>query len=420
VKITDLEAYSVAVPFKAPIFSAYGVSYPARIRTFIRLHTDAGITGVGETGVSATHHVAHGAQLRLFHENIRPQVLGDSPYDYLLLIQKLRYVPEAIAIELACWDIMGKAAGLPVYRLLGGRGHRAEVPLAGYFFFRGANGSGELEVNLDNCVDHARYLVETFGFRTLKMKLGVYEPEVEVDAVGRVRDALDPNIKLRVDPNGCWSLPTAKRMLKRLEPMDLEYVEEPIKYVPARVPNTTQAGVPSLDTQGLAELRRSSQTPIAADGCYRIDLLWQIAREQAADLVLGDIQGSFGIRGLHDFYTVAEVLGLTTAMHSGTELGVQQAAKLHVAAAHPEVRVAGDAIYHEYVDDVLVGGKLTYENGNMAVPQAPGLGVALDDAKLSEYELTLERHREFDEYWRDLRDRYAIPPAGQDVLVRHF
>jgi glucarate dehydratase len=420
VKITDLEAYSVAIPFKAPIFSAYGVSYPARIRTFIRLHTDAGIIGVGETGVSATHHVAHGAQLRLFHERIKTQVLGEDPFDYLLLLQKLRYIPEAIAIELACWDIMGKAAELPVYRLLGGRGHCAELPLAGYFFFRGANRDGELEVNLDNCVDHARWLVDTYGFRTLKMKLGVFEPEQEVDAVARVRAELGPNIKLRVDPNGCWSLPTAKRMLKRLEPLDLEYIEEPIKYVPARVPNTTQAGVPSLDTPGLAELRRSTQTPIAADGCYRIDLLWQIAREQAADLVLGDIQGSFGIRGLHDFYTVAEVLGLAAAMHSGTELGVQQAAKLHVAAAHPEMRVAGDGIYHEYVDDVLVGGKLSYCDGKMAVPQEPGLGVELDDEKLAEYELSEERHGEYDAYWQEIRERYAIPPAGQDVLVRHF
>lgn len=420
VKITGLEAYSVAVPFRAPIFSAYGVSYPARLRTFIRLHTDEGVTGVGEAGVPATHHVAHSEQLRTFLDAVKPQVLGQDPFDYLAIMQRLHYAPEAIAVELACWDIMGKATGLPVYRLLGGRGPCERVPLTGYFFFRAANQAGEPEVNLDTCVEHARRLVEQYGFSTLKMKIGVYDPDLEAEAIAQVRAALGPRIKLRVDPNGCWSLPTAKRMLKRLEPLDLEYVEEPIKFVPARVPYTTQAGVPSLDTLGLAQLRRSTHTPIAADGCYRIDLLWQIARDQAADLVLGDIQGSMGVRGLHDFFTVAEALGLAAGLHSGTELGVQQAAKLHIAAAHPELAVAGDAIYHEYVDDVLVGGMLPYEQGTMRVPQNPGLGVELDDAKLATYELTEERHREFDRYWQEIRQAYRIPPAGQDLLVRHF
>ena len=419
-RISDLEAFSVGIPFRAPIFSAYGVSYPARLRTFIRLHTDEGVTGVGEAGVAATHHVAYGEQLRLFQEVVKPLILGQDPCDYLALMQRLRYIPEAIAVELACWDIIGKVAGLPLYRLLGGRGPCERVPVAGYFFFRAAGQGGEPAVNLDNCVEHARRLVETYGFGTLKMKIGVYEPELEAEAIAQVRAALGPRLKLRVDPNGCWSLPTAKRMLQRLAPLDLEYVEEPIKFVPARVPYTTQTGVPSLDTLGLAHLRQTAQTPIAADGCYRIDLLWQIARDQAADIVLGDIQGSMGVRGLHDFFTVAEALGLAAGLHSGTELGVQQAAKLHIAAARPELAVAGDAIYHEYVDDVLRGGKFVYEQGTMRVPQGPGLGVELDEEKLAAYELTEERHRAFDCYWQELRRGYGIPPAGHDLLVRHL
>ncbi len=370
-RISDLEAFSVGIPFRAPIFSAYGVSYPARLRTFIRLHTDEGVTGVGEAGVAATHHVAYGEQLRLFQEVVKPLILGQDPCDYLALMQRLRYIPEAIAVELACWDIIGKAAGLPLYRLLVGAALRTR-PVAGYFFFRAAGQGGEPAVNLDNCVEHARRLVETYGFGTLKMKIGVFEPELEAEAIAQVRAALGPRLKLRVDPNGCWSLPTAKRMLQRLAPLDLEYVEEPIKFVPARVPYTTQTGVPSLDTLGLAHLRQTAQTPIAADGCYRIDLLWQIARDQAADIVLGDIQGSMGVRGLHDFFTVAEALGLAAGLHSGTELGVQQAAKLHIAAGAPELAVAGDAIYYE-VDDVLRGGKLVYEQGTMrAAGPRPG------------------------------------------------
>jgi glucarate dehydratase len=419
-RITNLEAYSVAIPFIAPIFSAYGVSYPARLRTMIRVHTDEGLVGVGEAGVSAAHLVRHGEQQQVFEQVVKPAILGEDPFDYLAIMKKLRYIPESIAVELACWDLMGKATGLPVYRLLGGCGYRASVPVAAYFFFRAPCRNGGGAVDLDNCVEHVQWLIDTYGFRTVKLKLGVYEPLLEVEAVRRVRAAIGPHIKLRIDPNGCWSLPTAKRMLKLLEDCDLEFVEEPIKFIPARRPVSTQDGVPSIDTVGLAALRRATSTPIAVDGAYRIDLLWQVARDQAADVVLGDIQGCFGIKGLYEFYTVAQVLNLAGAMHSGTEIGVQQVAKLHVAAARPELTHAGDAIYHEYADDVLVGGLLPYREGEMPVPQAPGLGVELDDERLARYELTPERHREYDAYWAEIKRQFNIPPAGSDLLVRHF
>lgn len=419
-KITGLETFSVGIPFVAPIFSAYGTSYPARLRTFIRVHTDAGLVGIGEAGVSPAHLVRHGEQSRVFEEIVKPAIIGQDPFDYLALMKKLRYVPESIAVEIACWDLMGKAAGVPVYRLLGGAGDRARVPMAAYFFFRGSGRHGEPPVDLDSCVDHVRWLIDTYGFRTVKMKLGVYEPLLEAEAVERVRAAIGPHVKLRIDPNGCWSLPTAKRMLKRLEGCDLEFVEEPIKYIPARRSVSTQEGVPSLDTAGLAALRRSSATPIAADGVYRIDMLWQVARDQAADVVLADIQGCWGIRGMHDFYTVAEVLNLAGAVHSGSETGVMQAAKLHVVAAHPELTLAGDAIYHEYVDDVLAGGKLPYRDGEMPVPQGPGLGIDLDEARLARFELTEAKHKEYDALWAEVKRQYHIPPAGPDLLVRHF
>jgi glucarate dehydratase len=419
-KITGLDAFTVAIPFIAPIFSAYGMSYPARIRTFIRVHTDEGLVGIGEAGVSATHHVKRGEQARVFEETVKRQIIGENPFDYLAIMKKLRYIPESIAVEVACWDLMGKALGLPVYRLLGGEGSYERVPMAAYFFFRGANREGKLKVDLDNCAEHARWLIETYGFRTVKMKLGVYEPMLEAEAVERVRAAIGPHVKLRIDPNGCWSLPVAKRVLKRLENCDLEYVEEPIKYAPARRAITTQDGVPSVDTLGLAALRRATATPIAADGVYRIDMVWQVAREQAADVILADIQGCWGIRGMHDFYTVAHVLNLAGGVHSGTEMGVLQAAKLHVTAAHPELTIAGDAIYHEYADDVLTGGMLPYRDGFMPVPQNPGLGIELDNAKLAQYELTESKHKEYDEYWSEVKRQYNIPPAGADLLVRHF
>jgi hypothetical protein len=91
-----------------------------------------------------------------------------------------------------------------------------------------------------------------------------------------------------------------------------------------------------------------------------------------------------------------------------------------VAAAHPELIYASDGIYHEYVDDVLVGGKLAYQDGAMLVPQQPGLGVELDDSRLATYEWTESRHKEYDQFWAELKQKYQIPPAGHDLLVRRF
>jgi len=92
-KITGLDTFTVGIPFIAPIFSAYGMSYPARIRTFIRLHTDEGLIGAGEAGVSASHLIRHGEQARIFEEVVKPQVIGENPFDYLAIMKKLRYIP---------------------------------------------------------------------------------------------------------------------------------------------------------------------------------------------------------------------------------------------------------------------------------------------------------------------------------------
>ena len=129
-KIVDIETYEVAIPFKAPILSSFGVSYPARIRTFVRLHTDDGLVGIGETGPSPLHPYTPGTMPRAFQTSIKAAIVGEHPADHAWIARKLYHRPEAIAIEIACFDLLAKAAGLPLYRLLGGQGHRASVPLA--------------------------------------------------------------------------------------------------------------------------------------------------------------------------------------------------------------------------------------------------------------------------------------------------
>src|SRR5690606_15331381 len=132
----------------------------------------------------------------------------------------------------------------------------------------------------------------------------------------------------------------------------------------------------------LRRLRGSTQTPIAADHCYRLDLLTQIIRDDCADVVLADLFGCGGIAATVRFAQTASAFGLGVCLHSGPELDIGQIAKVHIQAALPEaIRFAGDAMLPEYADGVLAQGKLTIRDGQMAVPQTPGLGVTLDDAK---------------------------------------
>lgn len=412
-RIVDVEAFEVAIPFRAPILSSFGVSYPARVRTFVRVHTDVGLVGLGEFGPSATHPFTLGALPRQVETVVKGAVVGESPADHRWLARKLFHGPAATAIEIACWDLLAQAAGVPLYRLLGGHGEVASVPVAAYAFFRLSNRDGEGRVDLDGMVEHCRRLHEDEGFSVLKIKLGAHAPADELEVVERVRAALGPRVGLRVDPNGSWSLATALRALRRLEPLDLEYVEEPIRAL--------GTGDATVSTDGLRRLRAATTTPIAADHCYRPDLLALVIRAEAADLVLADLFGAGGIAEARHFARMAASFGLGVALHSGTELGVGQMAKAHLQASLPdEVRFAGDAIYPEYVDDVLTGGPLRIAGGALALPTAPGLGLTLDAERLARWALTPERKADLDAYWAELKASIGVGYPSADLLVRHF
>lgn len=412
-RIIDLEAFEVAIPFRAPILSSFGVSYPARIRTFVKVHTDVGLTGIGEAGPSAVHPYALGSQPRRFEETVLPAIRGEDPADRRWLARKLYHAPEAVAVEIACWDLVAQAAGQPLYRLLGGNGPREAVPLAAYAFFRLPDSDGKGAVTLHTMAEHTRRLVAQHGFEVVKVKLGAHPPAAELGAVRAVRDALGPRVGLRVDPNGSWSLPTAIRALAVLKDLDLEYLEEPTRVL--------GKGDATVNTASLRRLRGSSTVPIAADHCYRADLLAQILRDDAADVVLADLFGCGGIDSTLHFARTAATFGLGVALHSGTELGVGQLAKLHLQAAlAEEARFASDAIYPEYADDVLEGGMLTIQGGAMRLPQGPGLGRRLDDAKLARWELTVARKAELDAYWAELKADIGVDYPTADLLARHY
>lgn len=418
-KITDVEAWTVAVPFRNPIQSAYGVSFPARIRVIVRVRTDEGLEGIGETGPSAVSRIDRDDLAPRFLREIAPRVVGGDPFRVEDVIRATQYAPDAVAIELACLDIVGKATGRPVAEVLGGVRAPGRLPIAAYCFFRLPDEHGKGAVTPDNFVSSVVDQARQGNFETVKLKLGVYDPETELECLAGVRAAL-PQAKLRVDPNGAWSVATTARLLRRLEEINLEYLEDPIKDSPLGFQQAIVGGR-SIDVSGMRRIRNTSTVPLCADNCYRKDLLRSVIQAEAADVVLADVFGCGGIRGTLDWYRAADLFHLGLGMHSGTELGIGHAAKMQaIGAMGDRVLHAMDAIYPEYVGDVIEGDPFAISDGSSDFPNAPGLGVTLDEESLGTYELTAERHRDLNDWWEECKRRANVTAASSSMLTRSF
>jgi len=415
-RISRVESWLVAVPFIRPIRSAYGVSYPARVRSIIRLTTDDGITGIGETGPSAVHAFSLEEWRLQFERDSTPTLLGLDPFHPAAVRRALRWTDAATAAEIACYDIMGKATERRVCELLGGLPASTTMPVAGYAFFHAdVNDDAEAPDELLHVVTR---LVCDRGFQTVKLKLGVYDPVTEVELVRAIRQA-HPHIELRVDANGAWSIPTALRVMRQLADFNLQYIEDPIRDSPLGASLSILSGR-TIDFEGFCRLRAAVPIPLCADNCYRLDLLREIIYRRAADVVLADVFGCGGLSASMRWISLAETFHLGIGMHSGTELGIGQLAKAHVMAAVEGRGYAMDSIYDEYEGDVLHGGKIAVANGLMRMPETPGLGADLDEHELGRFELTPARKAELDDFWTELRRTTKSETVDSSLVAHSF
>jgi glucarate dehydratase len=266
-------------------------------------------------------------------------------------------------------DVIGKSWGVPVYKLLGGQ-VRPTVALAAYLFYRYPNAAGGCRIETpEEMVSHARALVAEHGFTTLKLKGGVHRPEHEALTLEALREAFPRDqYKLRIDPNAIWSPATAIRMGERLRELDLEYYEDP-----------------AWGLKGLQAVARKVSTPVATNmAVIEFEQLGAAVELSAIDVILSDLWYWGGLHATKTLDLIAKHLGLAVGMHSGIEFGVGLAAMLHVASTMPNLVHAIDSHYHHLTDDVITR-PFTYENGEMAPPDSPGLGVELVEHKMERY-----------------------------------
>jgi glucarate dehydratase len=273
------------------------------------------------------------------------------------------------ALEFACLDLLGQAWNVPVCEILGGR-VRDDVKFASYCFFRYPNprdGAGEVR-SIDQLVDYARTTKKHHGFTTHKLKAGVFPPDYELEAYKALAAAL-PGDSFRFDPNGVWSTEQAIRFSHAIEGIYNDYLEDPV-----------------YGMNGMRRTRQMTRIPLATNTVVvNFEQLAANVLDTAVDVILLDTTFWGGIRPCVKAAGVCETFQLGVAVHSSGELGIQLATMLHLGAVVPNLSFAADAHYHHLTDDVIEGGLMPYQNGAIAVPKEPGLGVRLDREKVREY-----------------------------------
>jgi glucarate dehydratase len=277
--------------------------------------------------------------------------------------------PLMAGLELACLDVVGKAAGEPLHRILGGKIHK-EVPVAAYVFYRHANADGKGEIHtVDDVVAYAKEQVARYGFSAIKLKGGYFSPETDRDAIEALRDTFGRDMRLRLDPQGCWTPVTAVRIGRQLDAVGLEYYEDPC-----------------WNAAAMARVKKSVTTPLATNMYVtQFEEFHPAQALGAVDVVLSDIWYWGGARATMAVDRMCHASGIDLGMHSSAELGIGWAAMIHVASAMPHLKLAADCMNHHLVDDILVGGKIETKNGVVVPPDGPGLGVTIDEAKLKKY-----------------------------------
>lgn len=364
-RIKAIEVRVVNVPFRK-VFASTLQNRRGTTRVVLRMTTEDGIEGLGES--------MRGRPVAELVERHKHLVIGEQAHDVEKILAKLRTAPfyygyagyaAVAAMEMACWDIMGKTYGVPLAKLLGGY-VRERIP-AGAVLTRGALPSTVKKENIPEALaDESRRMIAESGFRSLKVK-GSFDVDDDVAIVEALRRA-HPDARLRIDPSGVWTTHQAIQAGTRMEPLGLEYLEDPC-----------------TGLESMAMLRQKIRIPLCTNMCVvRIEDFAPAVRLGAVDVIHGDAHKWGGISATRRLGALCDAFGLGMNLHTAGELGISTACHLQLAAAMPEMRYAIDSMYDLLSDDIVTE-PIRFRDGCFVPPDGPGLGVALDSEKLERY-----------------------------------
>lgn len=397
-RIASLRAHSIAFA-DPPLRSSYGLHAPYALRTIVELESEDGVVGLGEThggeamaaDLAAIAPSLTGTDAWTLAARLMPllspdvdgdrsqthRVPGENPLDASARLYAV--------LEMAALDLVGKSVDRPVCALLGGR-VRELVPFSAYLFYKHAGGGGEGDDTRDDeygegltpdaIVAQARQMMAAYGFASIKLKAGVLDPADEIRAMQALHAAYGDDVPLRIDPNCAWSVDTSCLVGRTLahELGRGGYLEDPT------------AGLEAMATVRRRLLADGVETPLASNvAVTNFGHLPAAVRDDAVQIVLCDPHYWGGLRQVQQLARACQAFELGLSMHSNSHLGISLMAMAHVAAACPHLTYACDTHYpwQRAEDEVVEGGRIRFEGGNVRVTDAPGLGVALDEDQLA-------------------------------------
>jgi glucarate dehydratase len=381
-RVADIRVTPIAFR-DPPLLNVAGVHEPWALRSIIEVVADDGTIGLGES---------YGDQETLANlARCVPGLIGLDPFD-LNGLTRVVYAafgadpaetfPAAGdkarasalgAFEVPFLDLQARSQGRPLCDILGGR-VRDSVPYSAYLFYKfgthrdapyDADDWGEALTH-EQVVEQARRMVATYGFGSIKLKAGVFEPDFEIETLRHLRRAF-PDHPLRIDPNGGWSVETTRRVMPQLDGL-LEYLEDP-----------------AVDLDAMGEVATFATMPLATNMVtIAFGHIPKTLRLGAVQVVLSDHHYWGGLRATQHLAFMGRIFGWGISMHSNSHVGISLAAMTHVGATIPNLAYACDTHYPWQVEEVIAGGKLPIVDGCVAVPDGPGLGVTVDQDALAD------------------------------------
>ena len=340
----------------------------------IKVHTDEGIVGIADTGGTSTWYrgETQDSIMSLINNVLGPSILlGEDPFNIEKIVARMDQAARdnnqaKAVVDYALHDIVGKALGVPVYKLLGGLTTK-KVPL-GFVLPAGPP---------DEVVSIGMQAVRA-GFGVLKLKVAYGQEEDDIENVKKLREAVGDKIQLFIDANGSWNYYQALMILKKLDKYDLAMVEQP---------------VPWWDVDGMARLRQKIGIPVFADeSAIELKHLLEIVQKNAADGFFIKIPKAGGLLKSQKWVSVAKAAGLPVVCGCMMGSGLEAAAYTHLLVSDEwmsklvhenigplHIHDVFDTVSKPIHDDIALNVP-RYENGYLYPPEGPGLGITLNDA----------------------------------------
>jgi L-alanine-DL-glutamate epimerase-like enolase superfamily enzyme len=377
-KITRIECIPVSIPFAKPMKMGGGTASQSDA-VVVKVHTDEGITGVCESGDTSLWYMGESQDSIMYNITrvFGPQILlGEDPFNIERIVARMDKAARAnnqskAVIDYTLHDIMGKALGVPVYKLLGGLSN-PKIPLA----FVMSSGTPE------EVMAEGRALVKA-GFKAMKLKVGAKSIENDIEMTAALREAVGYDIKIMTDTNGGWNYFEALRFLKGVAKYNLFLCEQP---------------VPWWDMDGLARLRGKVDIPILADeSAAELNDLTKLIQRDAVDGFFLKVPKAGGIHKSQKFVAIAQSVGLLVMCGCMIDTSLGAAANAHFLAATEWMgRIEQESIGPLNMFNVystagispandLATKPIRYEGGCLYPPDGPGLGVELNEDAVKKY-----------------------------------